>query len=248
MRILVPVKRVIDFNVRIRVRPDGSGVETHGVKMAINPFDEIAVEEAVRLREAGTASEVVAVSVGSASAVETLRTALAMGADRAVLVKAEDGLEPLAVAKLLAAIARREDCTLAIAGKQAIDDDNNQTGQMLAGLLGWSQATFASAVSIEGGRARVTREVDGGSQTVSVLLPAVITADLRLNAPRYIALPDIMKAKRKQVSEVDAASLGVDTAARLRVLTTTEPAVRSAGVMLASAAELADRLRAEGVV
>jgi electron transfer flavoprotein beta subunit len=248
MRILVPVKRVIDFNVRIRVRPDGSGVETAGVKMAINPFDEIAVEEAVRMREAGVATEVIAVSVGSVAAVETLRTALAMGADRAVLVKAEDGLEPLAVAKLLAAIARREECGLLIAGKQAIDDDNNQTGQMLAGLLGWSQATFASAITIDEGRARVTREVDGGSQTVSLALPAVITADLRLNAPRYVALPDIMKAKRKQVSEVESASLGVDITPRLRVLATTEPAVRSAGVRLANAAELAEKLRAEGVV
>ena len=248
MRILVPVKRVIDFNVRIRVRPDGSGVETAGVKMAINPFDEIAVEEAVRMREAGVATEVIAVSVGPVAAVETLRTALAMGADRAVLVKAEDGLEPLAVAKLLAAIARREECGLLIAGKQAIDDDNNQTGQMLAGLLGWSQATFASAITIDEGRARVTREVDGGSQTVSLALPAVITADLRLNAPRYVALPDIMKAKRKQVSEVESASLGVDITPRLRVLATTEPAVRSAGVRLANAAELAEKLRAEGVV
>ncbi len=248
MRILVPVKRVIDFNVRIRVRPDGSGVETAGVKMAINPFDEIAVEEAVRMREAGVATEVVAVSVGSAAAVETLRTALAMGADRAVLVKTEDGLEPLAVAKLLAAIARREECGLLIAGKQAIDDDSNQTGQMLAGLLGWSQATFASAITIDNDRARVTREVDGGSQTISLALPAVITADLRLNAPRYVALPDIMKAKRKQVSEVESASLGVDITPRLRVLTTTEPAVRSAGVRLSNAAELAEKLRAEGVV
>ena len=248
MRILVPVKRVIDFNVRIRVRPDGSGVETAGVKMAINPFDEIAVEEAVGMREAGVATEVVAVSVGSAAAVETLRTALAMGADRAVLVKTEDGLEPLAVAKLLAAIARREECGLLIAGKQAIDDDSNQTGQMLAGLLGWSQATFASAITIDDGRARVTREVDGGSQTVSLTLPAVITADLRLNAPRYVALPDIMKAKRKQVSEVESASLGVDITPRLRVLTTTEPVVRSAGVRLSNAAELAEKLRAEGVV
>ena len=248
MHILVPVKRVIDFNVRIRVRPDGSGVETAGVKMAINPFDEIAVEEAVRMREAGVATEVVAVSVGPVAAVETLRTALAMGADRAVLVKAEDGLEPLAVAKLLAAIARREECGLLIAGKQAIDDDNNQTGQMLAGLLGWSQATFASAITIDEGRARVTREVDGGSQTVSLALPAVITADLRLNAPRYVALPDIMKAKRKLVSEVESASLGVDITPRLRVLATTEPAVRSAGVRLANAAELAEKLRAEGVV
>ncbi len=248
MRILVPVKRVIDFNVRIRVRPDGSGVETAGVKMAINPFDEIAVEEAVRMREAGVATEVVAVSVGSAAAVETLRTALAMGADRAVLVKTEDGLEPLAVAKLLAAIARREECGLLIAGKQAIDDDSNQTGQMLAGLLGWSQATFASAITIDNDRARVTREVDGGSQTISLALPAVITADLRLNAPRYVALPDIMKAKRKPLAEVDAASLGVDITPRLRVLTTTEPAVRSAGVRLSNAAELAEKLRAEGVV
>ena len=248
MRILVPVKRVIDFNVRIRVRPDGSGVETAGAKMAINPFDEIAVEEAVRMREAGVATEVVAVSVGSAAAVETLRTALAMGADRAVLVKTEDGLEPLAVAKLLAAITRREECGLLIAGKQAIDDDSNQTGQMLAGLLGWSQATFASAITIDNGRARVTREVDGGSQTISLALPAVITADLRLNAPRYVALPDIMKAKRKQVSEVESASLGVDITPRLRVLTTTEPAARSAGVRLSNAAELAAKLRAEGVV
>ena len=248
MRILVPVKRVIDFNVRIRVRPDGSGVETAGVKMAINPFDEIAVEEAVRLREAGIATEIVAVSVGAATSVETLRTALAMGADRAVLVKTEDGLEPLAVAKLLAAIAKREDCTLVIAGKQAIDDDSNQTGQMLAGLLGWSQATFASALTIDNGRARVTREVDGGLQTVSLALPAVVTADLRLNAPRFVALPDIMKAKRKQVAEVDAQSLGIDITPRLRVLATTEPAVRSAGVRLATASELVERLRAEGVV
>lgn len=247
MRILVPVKRVVDFNVRIRVRPDGSGVETAGVKMAINPFDEIAVEEAVRLKEAGTAEEVIAVSVGSQAAVETLRTALAMGADRAILVRAEDGLEPLTVAKLLREIARREDCSLVVAGKQAIDDDNNQTGQMLAGLLGWAQATFASAISIKDGRAWVTREVDGGMQTVSLKLPAVITADLRLNSPRYVALPDIMRAKRKQVTEVDAVGLGIDLSPRLRVLGTSEPAVRRAGVQLNSAAELAACLREQGV-
>lgn len=248
MRILVPVKRVIDFNVRIRVRPDGSGVETSGVKMAINPFDEIAVEQAVSMKEAGTAVEVIAVSCGSTSAIETLRTALAMGADRAILVKTEGGLEPLAIAKLLREIVRRENCTMVIAGKQSIDDDNNQTGQMLAGLLGWGQATFASAVGIEDGRARVTREVDGGLQTVSVKLPAVITADLRLNSPRYVALPDIMRAKRKQVTEVDGTSLGIDLEPRLRVLGTTEPPVRRAGVRLTSVADLAARLHEEGIV
>ncbi len=248
MRILVPVKRVVDFNVRIRVRPDGSGVETDGVKMAINPFDEIAVEEAVRLREAGLAESVVAVSVGPTFAVETLRTALAMGADSAVLVQAEPGLEPLAVARLLCEIVRREACTLVIAGKQAIDDDSNQVGQMLAGLLGWPQATFASAVTVADGRIRVTREIDGGLQTVTCTLPAVVTADLRLNAPRYVALPDIMRAKKKQVSEIAASELGVDIAPRLRVLATTEPSARKGGTLLGSAAELAERLRAEGVV
>lgn len=248
MRILVPVKRVIDFNVRIRVRADGSGVETNGVKMAINPFDEIAVEEAVSLKEAGVADEVVVVSVGSASAVETLRTALAMGADRAILVRTEEGLEPLTVAKLLREIVRQQECDLVIAGKQAVDGDNNQTGQMLAGLLGWGQATFASEVRIADGRAQVTREIDGGLQTVSVKLPAAITADLRLNEPRYVALPDIMRAKRKPLVEVDAAGLGVDLAPRLKVLATTEPMTRQAGLKLGSAAELAARLRAEGVV
>ena len=248
MRILVPVKRVIDFNVRIRVRPDGSGVETNGVKMAINPFDEIAVEEAVALKEAGKADEVIAVSVGSSAAVETLRTALAMGADRAILVKAEDGLEPLTIAKLLCEVVRQESCDLVIAGKQAIDGDNNQTGQMLAGLLGWSQATFASHLDIEDGRARVTREIDGGLQTVSIGLPAVVTADLRLNEPRFVALPDIMRAKRKPVSEIDAQSLGVDLTPRLKVLHTAEPLARSGGTRLNSPAELVARLREEGVV
>jgi electron transfer flavoprotein beta subunit len=248
MRILVPVKRVIDFNVRIRVRPDGSGVETNGVKMAINPFDEIAVEEAVALKEAGKAEEVIAVSVGSSAAVEILRTALAMGADRAILVKADEGLEPLTIAKLLREIVRQQGCELVIAGKQAIDGDNNQTGQMLAGLLGWAQATFASRLDIESGRARVTREIDGGLQTVGIRLPAVVTADLRLNEPRFIALPDIMRAKRKPVSEIDAISLGVDLTPRLKLLHTAEPLARASGMRLNSPAELVSRLREEGVI
>lgn len=248
MRILVPVKRVVDFNVRIRVRPDGSGVETAGVKMAINPFDEIAVEEAVRLREAGVAGEVLVVSVGPAAAVETIRTALGMGADRGLLLRADAPLEPLAIARLLREIVQREGCDLVIAGKQAIDDDCNQTGQMLAGLLGWGQATFASRLVLEGGEALVTREIDGGLQTVRLALPAVVTTDLRLNTPRYVTLPHIMRAKKKPVAEMEATALGLDLAPRLRVLGVEEPAARNGGVILGSAAELAERLEAEGVI
>ena len=248
MRILVPVKRVIDFNVRIRVRADGSGVETAGVKTSINPFDEIAVEEAVRLREAGQADEVLVVSVGPAAALETVRTALAMGADRGLLVRSDAAIEPLGIAKLLREIVRREACDLVIAGKQAIDGDSNQTGQMLAGLLGWAQATFASRLQLEQGSAVVTREIDGGLQTLRLKLPAVVTSDLRLNVPRYVGLPDVMRSKKKQVAELTPEQLGIDIAPRLRVLAVTEPATRSAGIRLGSAAELAQRLVDDGVL
>jgi electron transfer flavoprotein beta subunit len=248
MKVLVPVKRVVDFNVKVRVKPDGSGVDIANVKMAMNPFCEIAVEEALRLREAGKASEVVVVSAGEAGAAETIRTALAMGADRGILIKAQGRLEPLAVAKLLRAIAQREQPGLAILGKQAIDDDANQTGQMLAALLDWPIATFASKLAIEGNTATVTREVDGGHETLKLPLPAVVTADLRLNEPRYASLPNIMKAKRKPIEEVTAAELGVDIAPRLTVLKVSEPPPRRAGVRVASVTELVERLRNEAGV
>jgi electron transfer flavoprotein beta subunit len=250
MKILVPVKRVVDYNVKIRVKPDGSGVELANVKMSMNPFDEIAVEEALRLREAGTATEVVAVSVGPAKAQETIRTALAMGADRGILVQTDDGatIEPLTVAKLLAAIAKEEEPGLMILGKQAIDDDCNQTGQMLAALLGWSQATFASKLEIGDGSAMVTREVDGGLETIKVTMPVIVTTDLRLNEPRYASLPNIMKAKKKPLDTKTPADYGVDVAPRLKVLSTTEPPTRQAGVIVESVAELVGKLKNEAGV
>ncbi len=248
MKILVPVKRVVDYNVKIRVKPDGSGVDLANVKMSMNPFDEIAVEEALRLREAGKASEVVAVSIGPAQAQETLRTALAMGADRAILVEVEGIVEPLAVAKILKAVMAEEEPGLVILGKQAIDDDCNQTGQMLAALTGRPQGTFASKVDLGDGEVTVTREVDGGLATVKLALPAIITTDLRLNEPRYASLPNIMKAKKKPLDVRKAADLGVDTAPRLEVLKTVEPKGRSAGVKVASAAELVDKLKTAGVL
>ncbi|WP_027486872.1 electron transfer flavoprotein subunit beta/FixA family protein [Allorhizobium undicola] len=248
MKIVVPVKRVVDYNVKIRVKPDGTGVELANVKMSMNPFDEIAVEEALRLKEAGKADEVIVVSIGPAKAEETLRTGLAMGADRAVLVETDDAVEPLAVAKLLKAVVEAEGPGLVIAGKQAIDDDSNQTAQMLAALLGWSQATFASKVELADGSANVTREVDGGLQTIAVKLPAVVSADLRLNEPRYASLPNIMKAKKKPLDKKSPAELGVDTAPRLKVLKTEEPGGRKAGVKVKSVAELVERLKTEAGV
>ncbi len=252
MKVLVPVKRVIDYNVKVRVKADGSGVDLANVKMSMNPFDEIAVEEAIRLKEKGVASEIVVVSVGVKQAQETLRTALAMGADRAILVLAADDvhtdIEPLAVAKILAKVAAEEQPGLIIAGKQAIDNDMNATGQMLAALLGWSQATFASEVVIEGDAAKVTREVDGGLQTLSVKLPAIVTADLRLNEPRYASLPNIMKAKKKELAEKTAADYGVDVAPRLSVVKTSEPAGRSAGIKVGSVDELIGKLKDAGVI
>jgi electron transfer flavoprotein beta subunit len=245
MKVLVPVKRVVDFNVKIRVKADGSGVDLANVKMSMNPFDEISVEEAIRLKEAGKADEVVAVSIGPTQAQETLRTALAMGADRAILIKVDGTVEPLAVAKLLKAVIEAEGPGLVILGKQAIDDDANQTGQMLAALLGWSQATFASKLEVGDGRATVTREVDGGLESIEVVLPAIVTADLRLNEPRYASLPNIMKAKKKPLEEKTAADYGVSVEPRLRVLATEEPAVRKAGVRVGSVAELVDRLKNE---
>ena len=248
MKVLVPVKRVVDFNVKVRVKADGTGVDLANVKMAMNPFDEIAVEEALRLREAGKASEVVIVSVGEASAAETIRTALAMGADRGILVKAEGRLEPLAVAKVLRALVAKEQPGLVILGKQAIDDDANQTGQMLAALLDWPIATFASKIVIEVGTALVTREVDGGHEMLRLPLPAVVTTDLRLNEPRYASLPNIMKAKRKPIEEMTAADLAIDTTARLTVVKVSEPPARRAGIRVASVAELVERLRNEAGV
>jgi electron transfer flavoprotein beta subunit len=250
MKILVPVKRVVDYNVKIRVKPDGSGVELANVKMSMNPFDEIAVEEALRLKEAGTASEVIAVSVGPAKAQETIRTALAMGADRGLLIQTDDGavVEPLAVAKLLKGVVDEEQPGLVILGKQAIDDDCNQTGQMLAALLGWSQATFASKVEINGESAFVTREVDGGLETVKVTMPAIVTTDLRLNEPRYASLPNIMKAKKKPLDTKTPGDYGVDIAPRLNLISTTEPPTRSAGVMVESVSELVDKLKNEAGV
>src|SRR5712691_1397310 len=248
MKILVSVKRVVDFNVKVRVKADGSGVETANVKMSMNPFDEIAVEEALRLKEAGTASEVVAVSCGVQACQETLRTALALGADRAILVETELELQPLAVAKLLRAIAQKEAVQLAILGKQAIDDDCNQTGQMLAALLGWPQATFASKVKLSDGKAEVTREVDGGLETISIKLPAVVTTDLRLNEPRYVTLPNIMKAKKKPLEVLKPEALGVDVAPRLKTLKVEEPAKRKAGVKVADARALLEKLRNDAKV
>ncbi|NML27524.1 electron transfer flavoprotein subunit beta/FixA family protein, partial [Zoogloea dura] len=248
MRILVPVKRVIDYNVKVRVKADQSGVELANVKMAMNPFDEIAVEEAVRLKEAGTATEVVAVSAGVAQCQETLRTAMAIGADRGILVESTAELQPLAVAKLLKAIVDKEQPRLVILGKQAIDDDSNQTGQMLAALLGWPQATFASKVEVGAERVQVTREIDGGLETLSLPLPAVITTDLRLNEPRYATLPNIMKAKKKPLDTVQPIDLGVDVAPRLTTLKVVEPAARGAGIKVADVAQLIDKLKNEAKV
>lgn len=248
MKILVPVKRVVDYNVKIRVKPDGSGVDLGNVKMSMNPFDEIAVEEALRLKELGKASEVIVVSIGPAQAAETIRSGLAMGADRGIHIKAEPPVEPLAVAKLLKAVTLAETPQLIILGKQAIDDDCNQTGQMLAALLGWGQGTFASKVVIGDGEAEVTREVDGGLQTVRLRLPAVVTTDLRLNEPRYASLPNIMKAKKKIIEEKIPADFGIDVAPRLKILNTAAPPVRKAGVKLSSAAELVARLKDEAGV
>jgi electron transfer flavoprotein beta subunit len=245
MKILVPVKRAVDKDVKIRVKADGSGVELGNVKMSMNPFDEIAVEEAIRLKEAGKATEIVCVSIGAAQAAETIRTALAMGADRGILVKTDGTVEPLAVAKILKAIADAEQPGLVIMGKQAIDDDCNQTGQMLAALLGWGQGTFASKVVLDGDALAVTREVDGGLQTVKLKLPAIVTTDLRLNEPRYASLPNIMKAKKKPIEDKTAADYGVDVKPRLEVVKTTEPPVRKAGVKVKTVAELIDKLKNE---
>jgi electron transfer flavoprotein beta subunit len=252
MKVLVPVKRVIDYNVKVRVKADGSGVDLANVKMSMNPFDEIAVEQAIRLKEAGTVEEVVVVTIGVKQAQETLRTALAMGADRAILIVATDDvhndIEPLAVAKLLKAVVDAEDPGLVICGKQAIDNDMNATGQMLAGLMGWSQATFASELAIEGDKAVVTREVDGGLQTIKVAMPTVVTVDLRLNEPRYASLPNIMKAKKKPLEEKTAADYGVDVTPRLTVLKTVEPAGRKAGIKVGSVEELIAKLKDEAGV
>jgi electron transfer flavoprotein beta subunit len=248
MKALVSVKRVVDYNVKVRVKADGTGVETANVKMSMNPFDEIAVEEAVRLKEAGVVTEIVAVSVGLQACQETLRTALAIGADRAILVETDAELQPLAVAKLLQAVCAKENPQLVILGKQAIDDDCNQTGQMLAALLGRPQATFASKVKIEGGKAQVTREVDGGLETVAIQLPAIITADLRLNEPRYVTLPNIMKAKKKPLETLKPEALGVDVKPRLATLKVVEPPKRKAGIKVPDAKALVDKLRNEAKV
>ncbi len=248
MKILVPVKRVVDYNVKIRVKSDGSGVELANVKMSMNPFDEIAVEEAIRLKEAGTATEIVVVSIGPAQASETIRTALAMGADRGILVKADGPVEPLAVAKILKAIVDAEKPGLVILGKQAIDDDSNQTGQMLAALLGWPQGTFASKQTIDGDSVSVIREVDGGLQTVKLKMPAIITTDLRLNEPRYASLPNIMKAKKKPIEEKSPADYSVDIAPRLQVVKTSEPSGRKSGAKVASVADLVGKLKEAGVI
>ena len=247
MKVLVPVKRVIDYNVRPRVKPDGSGVDLANIKMSMNPFDEIAVEEAIRLKEKGVATEIVAISVGPQKAQETLRTALAMGADRAILVMTDDTVEPLAVAKILKAIADEEQPGLVILGKQAIDDDSNQTGQMLAALMGRPQGTFASKVEVADGKATVTREVDGGLETVAIELPAIVTTDLRLNEPRYASLPNIMKAKSKPLANKTPADYGVDTAPRLETLRTVEPPKRTAGIKVADVDELVGKLKNMGV-
>ena len=248
MKVLVPIKRVIDANVKVRVKADKSGVELTNVKMAMNPFCEIAVEQAVRLKEAGTASEVIAVSAGAAQSQETLRTALAMGADRGILIQSDTNLEPLAVAKLLKAVVERESPELVIMGKQAIDGDNNQTGQMLAALLGWAQGAFISKLELADGAAKVTREVDGGLENLSLKLPAVVTVDLRLNEPRYASLPNIMKAKKKPIEPLSPEDLGVDVTPRLEVLEVVEPPARKAGVKVESVADLMDKLRNEAKV
>ena len=248
MKILVPVKRVVDYNVKVRVKADGSGVDIANVKMSMNPFDEIAIEEAVRLKEKGAATEVIAVSCGVAQCQETLRTALAIGADRAILVETDAELQPLAVAKLLAALVAKEQPGLVILGKQAIDDDANQTGQMLAALSGLPQATFASKVEVAGDRVEVTREIDGGLETLSVSLPAIVTTDLRLNEPRYVTLPNIMKAKKKPLENVKPADLGVDVTPRLKTLKVAEPAGRKAGIKVADVAALVDKLKNEAKV
>ena len=248
MKVLVPVKRVVDYNVKIRVKADGSGVELANVKMSMNPFDEIAVEEAIRLKEAGKATEIVAVSIGPQQASETIRTALAMGADRGILVKTDAPVEPLAVAKILKALVDAEKPGLVILGKQAIDDDSNQTGQMLAALLGWPQGTFASKLAIDGDAISVTREVDGGLQTVKLKSPAIVTTDLRLNEPRYASLPNIMKAKKKPIDEKTPPDVGVDIAPRLEILKTVDPPGRKAGVKVASVAELVAKLKNEAGV
>jgi electron transfer flavoprotein beta subunit len=248
MKALVAVKRVVDYNVKIRVKADNSGVETTNVKFSMNPFDEIAVEEAVRLKEAGKLSEIVVVSIGPAQAQETIRTALAMGGDRGILVQSDEEVQPLAVAKALKALVDKEQPSLVILGKQAIDDDSNQTGQMLAALLGWPQGTFASKVVLDGGKLEVTREVDAGSETVSLDLPAVVTTDLRLNEPRYASLPNIMKAKKKPIETVSPADLGIDVSPRLVTLKVEEPSKRSAGVKVGSVAELVEKLKNEAKV
>ncbi|MGB0919763.1 MAG: electron transfer flavoprotein subunit beta/FixA family protein [Alphaproteobacteria bacterium] len=248
MKILVPVKRVVDYNVKIRVKSDKTGVDLANVKMSMNPFDEISIEEAVRLKEAGTATEVIAVSVGPQQAQETIRTALAMGADRGILVKTDAEVEPLGVAKILKAVVEAESPDLVIVGKQAIDDDSNQTGQMLAALLGWSQGTFASKVELGDGKATVTREIDGGLQTIEVTLPTVVTTDLRLNEPRYASLPNIMKAKKKPIDEKTPEDFGADITPRLTVLEVTEPPERQAGIKVETVAELVDKLKNEAGV
>jgi electron transfer flavoprotein beta subunit len=248
MKVIVPVKRVIDFNVKVRVKADGAGVDLANVKMSMNPFDEIAIEEAIRLKEKGSASEIVAVSIGPQQAGETIRTALAMGADRGILVKVDTEVEPLAVAKILKAICETEQAGLVILGKQAIDDDSNQTGQMLAALLGWPQGTFAHKLEIKDGKAEIEREIDGGLQTVEVKLPAIVTTDLRLNEPRYASLPNIMKAKKKPVDQKTAADYGVDITPRLKVLKVAEPPKRQAGVKLKTATELVDKLKEIGAI
>ncbi|SHJ81305.1 electron transfer flavoprotein beta subunit [Shimia gijangensis] len=252
MKVLVPVKRVIDYNVKVRVKADGSGVDLANVKMSMNPFDEIAVEEAIRLKEAGKAEEVIAVSIGVKQSQETLRTALAMGADRAILVVATDDvhadIEPLAVAKILAKVVEEEQPGLVLAGKQAIDNDMNATGQMLSALLGWSQGTFASELDIDGDKAVVTREVDGGLQTINVTMPSIITVDLRLNEPRYASLPNIMKAKKKPLDEKTAADYGVDVTPRLEIVGTAEPEARAAGIIVGSVDELVEKLKEAGAV
>jgi electron transfer flavoprotein beta subunit len=248
MKILVPVKRVVDANVKVRVKSDGSGVELANVKMAMNPFDEISVEEAIRLKEAGKVEKIVVVSIGPAQAQETIRTALAMGADRGILVKVDELVEPLSVAKILKGVVDAEQPGLVILGKQAIDDDANQTGQMLAALLGWSQATFASKIELGDGKAKVTREVDGGLQRIEVKLPAIVTTDLRLNQPRYASLPNIMKAKKKPLDEKTPGDFGVEVKARLKVLKTEEPGGRKAGVKVKTVQELVSALKGAGVI
>ncbi len=248
MKVLVPVKRVIDYNVKIRVKPDGTGVETQNVKMSMNPFDEISIEEAVRLKEAGIATDVVAVSMGPKQCTETIRTALAMGADRGIHVLTDDDMEPLAVAKAMKALAEKEEPQLIIVGKQAIDDDSNQTGQMTSALLGWSQACFASVLKVEGDKATVTREIDGGLETVDITMPAVVTVDLRLNEPRYASLPNIMKAKKKPIEEFSPADLGVDTTPRLAVVNVAEPPKREGGGKVADVQELVSKLMSEAKV